>query len=200
MLPQGLQMPSHIMALSCWPPSCSKQITPVGVSIGSCTWLNFKPSPHVVLNSDKRGDRTVPLIRLIATVAAKIEPNCSLECKYLTSDDYKDLLWTTLAEFPGEMCPLGSFSCDCVLCNCCCQNVVGDRKLVNLGCELFSSFYTMIYKRELEQSLSHGASVRVSYLAFSNQVTTCVRFWVWQSGFDTQCLCVFTFSNAVKWY
>uniref|UniRef100_A0A671XJM1 Synaptic vesicle 2-related protein-like n=1 Tax=Sparus aurata TaxID=8175 RepID=A0A671XJM1_SPAAU len=32
---------------------------------------------------------------------AKIEQNCSLECKYLTSADYKDLLWTTLAEFPG---------------------------------------------------------------------------------------------------
>ncbi|KAF3702052.1 Synaptic vesicle 2-related protein [Channa argus] len=36
-----------------------------------------------------------------ATQQAKIEPSCSLECKYLTSADYKDLLWTTLAEFPG---------------------------------------------------------------------------------------------------
>ncbi|XP_022617817.1 synaptic vesicle 2-related protein-like [Seriola dumerili] len=36
-----------------------------------------------------------------ATQSAKIEPSCSLECKYLTSADYKDLLWTTLAEFPG---------------------------------------------------------------------------------------------------
>ncbi|XP_053267482.1 synaptic vesicle 2-related protein [Pleuronectes platessa] len=36
-----------------------------------------------------------------ATQGAKIEPSCSLECKYLTSEDYKDLLWTTLAEFPG---------------------------------------------------------------------------------------------------
>ncbi|XP_015240589.1 PREDICTED: synaptic vesicle 2-related protein-like [Cyprinodon variegatus] len=35
------------------------------------------------------------------TQGAKIEPRCSLECKYLTSADYKDLLWTTLAEFPG---------------------------------------------------------------------------------------------------
>nr|XP_020441379.1 synaptic vesicle 2-related protein-like isoform X2 [Monopterus albus] len=35
------------------------------------------------------------------TQQAKIEPSCSLECKYLTSDDYRDLLWTTLAEFPG---------------------------------------------------------------------------------------------------
>uniref|UniRef100_A0AAY4B8F1 Major facilitator superfamily (MFS) profile domain-containing protein n=1 Tax=Denticeps clupeoides TaxID=299321 RepID=A0AAY4B8F1_9TELE len=32
---------------------------------------------------------------------AKIEPSCSLECSYLTLDNYKDLLWTTLAEFPG---------------------------------------------------------------------------------------------------
>uniref|UniRef100_A0AAQ5X4X1 Major facilitator superfamily (MFS) profile domain-containing protein n=1 Tax=Amphiprion ocellaris TaxID=80972 RepID=A0AAQ5X4X1_AMPOC len=36
-----------------------------------------------------------------STQGAKIEPTCSLECKYLTSADYKDLLWTTLAEFPG---------------------------------------------------------------------------------------------------
>uniref|UniRef100_A0AAZ3R229 Major facilitator superfamily (MFS) profile domain-containing protein n=1 Tax=Oncorhynchus tshawytscha TaxID=74940 RepID=A0AAZ3R229_ONCTS len=33
--------------------------------------------------------------------SAKTEPKCNLECKYLTLDDYKDLLWTTLAEFPG---------------------------------------------------------------------------------------------------
>uniref|UniRef100_A0A3B4B2G9 Synaptic vesicle 2-related protein n=1 Tax=Periophthalmus magnuspinnatus TaxID=409849 RepID=A0A3B4B2G9_9GOBI len=30
----------------------------------------------------------------------KMELTCSLECKYLNSDDYKDLLWTTLSEFP----------------------------------------------------------------------------------------------------
>ncbi|XP_040014005.1 synaptic vesicle 2-related protein-like [Xiphias gladius] len=36
-----------------------------------------------------------------ASQGAKIEPSCNLECKYLTSADYKDLLWTTLAEFPG---------------------------------------------------------------------------------------------------
>ncbi|KAM4527934.1 synaptic vesicle 2-related protein [Odontesthes bonariensis] len=35
------------------------------------------------------------------TQGGKIEPRCSLECKYLTLEDYKDLLWTTLAEFPG---------------------------------------------------------------------------------------------------
>lgn len=32
----------------------------------------------------------------------KMELRCSLECKYLNSDDYKDLLWTTLSEFPGR--------------------------------------------------------------------------------------------------
>uniref|UniRef100_A0A8C9WV42 Synaptic vesicle 2-related protein n=1 Tax=Sander lucioperca TaxID=283035 RepID=A0A8C9WV42_SANLU len=31
---------------------------------------------------------------------------CNLECKYLNSDDYKDLLWTTLSEFPGLLVPL----------------------------------------------------------------------------------------------
>ncbi|RVE65799.1 hypothetical protein OJAV_G00119980 [Oryzias javanicus] len=35
------------------------------------------------------------------TQGGKIEPRCSLECQYLTPADYKDLLWTTLAEFPG---------------------------------------------------------------------------------------------------
>ncbi|XP_034403616.1 synaptic vesicle 2-related protein-like [Cyclopterus lumpus] len=35
------------------------------------------------------------------TQGGKIEPSCRLECKYLTIADYKDLLWTTTAEFPG---------------------------------------------------------------------------------------------------
>lgn len=55
--------------------------------------------------------KAVPLACLVAADAAKIEPSCSLECKYLTSSDYRDLLWTTLAEFPGDMHPLGAFSC-----------------------------------------------------------------------------------------
>uniref|UniRef100_A0A8C9UYH7 Synaptic vesicle 2-related protein n=1 Tax=Scleropages formosus TaxID=113540 RepID=A0A8C9UYH7_SCLFO len=37
---------------------------------------------------------------------SKVEPRCSLECKFLTSDDYKDLLWTTLSEFPGLLVTL----------------------------------------------------------------------------------------------
>ncbi|XP_071321888.1 synaptic vesicle 2-related protein-like [Trachinotus anak] len=46
-----------------------------------------------------------------ATQGAKIEPSCSLECKYLTSADYKDLLWTTLAEFPGLLVVLLAVEC-----------------------------------------------------------------------------------------
>ncbi|KAG7318543.1 hypothetical protein KOW79_018298 [Hemibagrus wyckioides] len=40
------------------------------------------------------------------TNGSKTEPRCSLECKYLNSDDYKDLLWTTLSEFPGLLVTL----------------------------------------------------------------------------------------------
>ncbi|KAI9545123.1 hypothetical protein NQZ68_039119 [Dissostichus eleginoides] len=36
----------------------------------------------------------------------KRELGCNLECKYLNSDDYKDLLWTTLSEFPGLLVTL----------------------------------------------------------------------------------------------
>uniref|UniRef100_A0AAX7V7R7 Major facilitator superfamily (MFS) profile domain-containing protein n=1 Tax=Astatotilapia calliptera TaxID=8154 RepID=A0AAX7V7R7_ASTCA len=38
---------------------------------------------------------------LCASMFTASFPDCSLECRYLTSADYKDLLWTTLAEFPG---------------------------------------------------------------------------------------------------
>lgn len=31
-----------------------------------------------------------------------IEAKCSLACEYLSEEDYMDLLWTTLSEFPGE--------------------------------------------------------------------------------------------------
>nr|XP_057907249.1 synaptic vesicle 2-related protein isoform X2 [Doryrhamphus excisus] len=43
-----------------------------------------------------------------ATQEAKAEPNCSLECKFLTSMDYRAFLWTTLAEFPGLIITLGT--------------------------------------------------------------------------------------------
>ncbi|XP_068617193.1 synaptic vesicle 2-related protein [Brachionichthys hirsutus] len=41
-----------------------------------------------------------------ASKGDKKELRCSLECKYLNSDDYKDLLWTTLSEFPGLLVTL----------------------------------------------------------------------------------------------
>ena len=31
-----------------------------------------------------------------------VEPSCRLDCKSLTTKDYTDLLWTTVAEFPGQ--------------------------------------------------------------------------------------------------
>ncbi|XP_066511071.1 synaptic vesicle 2-related protein-like isoform X2 [Hoplias malabaricus] len=41
-----------------------------------------------------------------ASKGSKTELRCNLECKYLNSDDYKDLLWTTLSEFPGLLVTL----------------------------------------------------------------------------------------------
>uniref|UniRef100_A0A4W6CQT4 SV2 related protein b n=1 Tax=Lates calcarifer TaxID=8187 RepID=A0A4W6CQT4_LATCA len=59
---------------------------------------------------------------------AKIEPSCSLECKYLTSADYKDLLWTTLAEFPGIFVILLAVEC------------IGRKKSMGLSFFMFSLF------------------------------------------------------------
>ncbi|XP_072921935.1 synaptic vesicle 2-related protein isoform X3 [Hemitrygon akajei] len=36
----------------------------------------------------------------------KTDGRCSLDCKYLNATDYKDLLWTTLSEFPGVLVTL----------------------------------------------------------------------------------------------
>uniref|UniRef100_A0A8C2CGS9 SV2 related protein b n=1 Tax=Cyprinus carpio TaxID=7962 RepID=A0A8C2CGS9_CYPCA len=41
-----------------------------------------------------------------ATDNSNMEPQCNLECNYLTIHDYVDLLWTTLAEFPGILVTL----------------------------------------------------------------------------------------------
>ncbi|XP_010788755.1 synaptic vesicle 2-related protein [Notothenia coriiceps] len=43
---------------------------------------------------------------VLVTKRNKRELGCNLECKYLNSDDYKDLLWTTLSEFPGLLVTL----------------------------------------------------------------------------------------------
>lgn len=40
-----------------------------------------------------------------ADVEAKAGPACGLECKYLTSDDYRNILWTSFADVPGELVP-----------------------------------------------------------------------------------------------
>lgn len=49
-----------------------------------CGWLFFLFYPPV--SSRKRA----------------VEAKCSLACEYLSEEDYMDLLWTTLSEFPGE--------------------------------------------------------------------------------------------------
>lgn len=35
-----------------------------------------------------------------------VEAKCSLACEYLSEEDYMDLLWTTLSEFPGVLVTL----------------------------------------------------------------------------------------------
>ncbi|CAF99251.1 unnamed protein product, partial [Tetraodon nigroviridis] len=40
---------------------------------------------------------------LAAAAKAQDEPVCGLECKYLTSDDYEKMLWTSFAEIPGPI-------------------------------------------------------------------------------------------------
>ncbi|XP_067430936.1 synaptic vesicle 2-related protein [Thunnus thynnus] len=66
------------------------------------------------------------------TQGAKLEPNCSLECKYLTSADYKDLLWTTLAEFPGLLIILA-------------VDRIGRKKSMALCFFMFSLFILPLY-------------------------------------------------------
>ncbi|XP_067106582.1 synaptic vesicle 2-related protein-like [Osmerus mordax] len=64
---------------------------------------------------------------------AKIEPVCELECKTLTADDYKDLLWTTLAEFPGLLLTL------CVI------ERIGRKKTMALSFLVFSLSVLPLY-------------------------------------------------------
>lgn len=39
---------------------------------------------------------------LVSSRKRAVEAKCSLACEYLSKEDYMDLLWTTLSEFPGE--------------------------------------------------------------------------------------------------
>lgn len=51
------------------------------------TWLVLSPClSHLPVSSRKKA----------------VEAKCSLACEYLSEEDYMDLLWTTLSEFPGE--------------------------------------------------------------------------------------------------
>ncbi|XP_049909750.1 synaptic vesicle 2-related protein-like [Epinephelus moara] len=68
-----------------------------------------------------------------AAHGAKIEPKCNLECKYLTSADYKDLLWTTMAEFPGIVIVLLGIDC------------IGRKKSMALTFFVFSLFILPLY-------------------------------------------------------
>nr|XP_010597216.1 synaptic vesicle 2-related protein [Loxodonta africana] len=42
----------------------------------------------------------------ISSQKKTVEAKCSLACEYLNEDDYMDLLWTTLSEFPGVLVTL----------------------------------------------------------------------------------------------
>ncbi|XP_053711345.1 synaptic vesicle 2-related protein-like [Synchiropus splendidus] len=63
-----------------------------------------------------------------ATQGSKNDPSCMMECKYLTADDYKDLIWTTLGEFPGLIIVLVVVDC------------LGRKKSLTLCFFMFSLF------------------------------------------------------------
>lgn len=67
------------------------------------------------------------------TTDTKIEPSCSLECNYLTTADYQDLLWTTLAEFPGLLVILVAI------------DYIGRKKSMALCFFMFSLFILPLY-------------------------------------------------------
>uniref|UniRef100_A0A8C3VB80 Synaptic vesicle 2-related protein n=1 Tax=Catharus ustulatus TaxID=91951 RepID=A0A8C3VB80_CATUS len=43
---------------------------------------------------------------MISSRRQEVKAKCSLTCEYLTEEDYTDLLWTTLSEFPGVLVTL----------------------------------------------------------------------------------------------
>ncbi|XP_032823753.1 synaptic vesicle 2-related protein [Petromyzon marinus] len=67
------------------------------------------------------------------TEGDKMTPHCSLECKYLSSTDYLDLLWTTLAEFPGVLITLWFI------------DLLGRRKTMALSFFVFSLFVFLLF-------------------------------------------------------
>jgi len=58
---------------------------------------------------------SVKLCLIPVTDNSSMGPQCNLEYKYLfmTFHDYKDLLWTTFAEFPGDVAPHAFFPLKC---------------------------------------------------------------------------------------
>ncbi|XP_051777280.1 synaptic vesicle 2-related protein isoform X3 [Erpetoichthys calabaricus] len=62
-----------------------------------------------------------------------MEPRCGLECKYLTENDYKDLLWTTLSEFPGVLVTLWII------------DRIGRKKTMALSFVVFSSCTLLLF-------------------------------------------------------
>uniref|UniRef100_A0A8C5IWQ7 Synaptic vesicle 2-related protein n=1 Tax=Junco hyemalis TaxID=40217 RepID=A0A8C5IWQ7_JUNHY len=46
------------------------------------------------------------LVLLTTELFQEVKAKCSLTCEYLTEEDYTDLLWTTLSEFPGVLVTL----------------------------------------------------------------------------------------------
>ncbi|KAF4790558.1 synaptic vesicle 2-related protein-like protein [Turdus rufiventris] len=43
---------------------------------------------------------------VVSSRRQEVKAKCSLTCEYLTEEDYTDLLWTTLSEFPGVLVTL----------------------------------------------------------------------------------------------
>lgn len=61
------------------------------------------------------------------------EPTCPLECHRLNTDDYLDLLWTTLAEFPGLLLTASIIE------------YLGRRRTMALEFGVFSIFTAMLF-------------------------------------------------------
>ncbi|XP_062890377.1 synaptic vesicle 2-related protein isoform X1 [Mobula hypostoma] len=63
----------------------------------------------------------------------KPEGRCSLDCKFLNATDYKDLLWTTLSEFPGVLVTLWII------------DRIGRKKTMAVSFVIFSFFALLLF-------------------------------------------------------
>lgn len=102
----GLPMLSLTTDWCCSPQSCFRREARVGVSqtlTESLTHQDCYIFPKSITDSSVSAgcDASCLVYLPLVSKGNKEELRCSLECKYLNSDDYKDLLWTTLSEFPG---------------------------------------------------------------------------------------------------